>query len=932
MNRMKHVLWGIMACVTAVVLIIALSTSSRTAQVRAAELEQPETAVPQSALTPTIGPVITPAEFNGSLLDLPAYNGPVAAPVPFKQTPGTERKGSAPQLANWRDPVLQTAPGAGQMPGTLANFAGISFASGGGGWPPDTNGDVGPNHYIQSVNTSIAIFNKTTGAALVGPISFNAFFDGTGTPCDNNNYGDPVVVYDRDADRWLITDFAIPGPFYECLAISKTGDPVSGGWWFYAIPISNTALNDYPKVGVWPDAYYITFNMFIQPNDDWGGVDVWALERDAMLAGNPVQTVSFNLGPETGYGSLLPAHALSTPPLGTPNYLASVEPLDKLQIWEFAVDWTTLSNSTLTGPTELKIADFAIAASVPQRGSTVLLDSLSFRPMMQLMYREVSGVESLWFNHTVAGADAYAAVRWYQVTDPGGVPTLAQQSTYQPDANHRWMGSTAVDQDGNMAIGYSVSNTDLYPSIRYAGRLAGEIPGQLPQAEAEIVSGKGGQLNYTRWGDYSHMTVDPVDDCTFWYTTEYYSTTGTNWQTRIASFKFPSCGQPKAYLDGYVHNSVTGAGIPGVTVVANSPSGAISVLTDATGYYEMTLLANTYSLTANPLLPGYPNSSSVSGVAATTGATTTTDLTLDPTPFLEGAANLVNDNVTFGNNNGYPEPGEKSIQLSEGLLNSGAITATNVVAQLISLTPGLTIETPLVSYPDVTASDTMTNTSPFTFSVAADFVCGDDLSFQKIITASEGVYTENFVMNASVPLPRADIFSNDVESGAAGWTTGGTKNSWAITTVAANSPTHSWSDSPGGNYLDGTNSYVRTPAYNLTGKRGIQLTGWFKYDLETGYDYVYLEYSLNGGTTWVTNNPLYLFNGLEANWVQISIDASVLANQPNVAFRFRLESDSGVTADGIYIDDLALSYAPYTCLYTVPMFDTFLPMLTQTAP
>ena len=288
--------------------------------------------------------------------------------------------------------------------------------------------------------------------------------------------------------------------------------------------------------------------------------------------------------------------------------------------------------------------------------------------------------------------------------------------------------------------------------------------------------------------------------------------------------------------------------------------------------------------------------------------------------------------MTFGNNNGYPEPGEKSIQLAEGLLNSGAITATNVMAQLISLTPGLTIETPLVSYPDVAASDTMTNTSPFAFSVAADFVCGDDLSFQKIITGSEGVYTENFVINASVPLPRADIFYNDVESGAAGWTTSGTKNSWAITTVAANSPTHSWADSPGGNYLDGTNSYVRTPAYNLTGKRDIQLTGWFKYDLEAGYDYVYLEYSLNGGTTWVANNPLYLFNGLEANWVQISIDASVLANQPNVAFRFRLESDGGVTADGIYIDDLALSYAPYTCLYTVATFDTFLPMLTQAAP
>jgi len=928
MKSRQHGLWVGVVLVTAVILFAALSSIPGSSGVQAAELAgaQSDTAV---TLRSTVGPVIKPAVFNGSLRDLPVGNNQPAGPIPFKQTPGNERKGSAPQLANWTDPILQTAPGAGQMPGTIANFPGISFSSGGGGWPPDTNGDVGPNHYIQTVNTSIAIFDKNTGSILVGPVSFDSFFTGTGTPCDNDNYGDPVVVYDREADRWLITDFAIPGPYYECLAISQTGDPVNGGWYFYGIPISASALNDYPKVGVWPDAYYITFNMFTQPGDGWAGVDVWAFDRAAMLAGGSVQTVHVNLGPETGYGSLLPAHMLSTPPANTPNYLASVAPLNKLLLWEFDVDWTTLANSTFTGPTELPIADFAIAASVPQRGSSTLLDSLSFRPMMQLVYREVQGMPSLWFNHTVAGSDAVAAVRWYEVGDPGGTPFVAQQGTYQPDNDHRWMGSLAVDQDGNMAVGYSVSNSDLYPSIRYAGRLAGEIPGTLTQAEGQIIAGTGGQSIYTRWGDYSHMSVDPVDDCTFWYTTEYYATTGTNWQTRIASFKFPSCAAPKAYLDGYVRNAVTNAGVPGAAVVADSSAGTFSVLTDSTGYYTITLTAETYTLTAQPLLPAYTTGSSVSGVAAITGTTTSTDLLLNPVPYLENAGNVLDDNVAFGNNNGYPEPGERDIQLWEGLLNSGAITATQVTARLTSLTPGVTVTAVSSPYPDIAAGEIMTNTSPFLFSLDNSLACGTDLDFQKTITSSEGIYTDTFTLNASIPLPREDVFYNDVESGAAGWTTAGIKNTWAITAVDAHSPTHAWTDSPGGNYLDDTNSWVRTPAYNLTGKRGVQITGWYKFDLETGYDYVYLEYSLNGGSTWATGDPLFIFNGFQAEWVEVSLDAPQLENQANVALRFRLASDGGVTADGIYIDDVALSYAPYTCAYEPPVYYNFLPVILQ---
>lgn len=867
---------------------------------------------------PVVGELVYPAEFNGDLRDLAQIpqEPDTYVPLPFRYTPGTEPKGSAPQLAGWLDPVAQTAFGAGQMPNPLISFSGMSLAAGGAGWPPDTNGDVGPNHYIQTVNTSIAIYDKSTGAEITR-FTFNTFFNGTGTPCDAQNGGDPVVVYDRLADRWLITDFAIPGPYYECVAVSKTGDPVNGGWWQYGVLINNTQLNDYPKVGVWPDGYYISFNMFTLPSS-WEGVQVWALDRAAMLDGNPMQTVHFSLDETTGYGSLLPSHLLTDPPAGSPNYFTSVAPLNELQIWEFDVDWATPANSTFTGPTILDVADFAIAASVPQQGTSTLLDSLSFRPMMQNSYREINGVESLWFNHTVAASDGYAGVRWYEVQDPGGTPTVTQQGTYQPDANHYWMGSVSVDQDGNMAAGYSVSDTNMYPSIRYSGRLYGETPGLLPQGEAVLINGSGSQSGINRWGDYSHMTVDPTDDCTFWYTTEYYTATGTNWQTRIGSFKFPSCGQPKAYLDGTVYNAVTLESVPNVNVVAHSANQTFTAITDANGHYHIIITADTFDLTAGPLLPGYPNTNTIAGVVATTGNTTLTDIPLTPAPFLVEDGNTIDDNVPFGNNNGFPEPGEQGLLLSESLFNSGAVTATNVMATITSLTAGVTVDVAEASYPDIPAGAALTNETPFSFSIDQGLACGTVLDFQKNVISDQGSWDIDFSLTAAIPQSRADIFANDVENGAQGWTTGGTLNTWAITTIDSHSPTHSWTDSPAGNYADNTNSYVRTPAYDLTGKRGVRLTGWFKWALEAGYDYVYVEYSLNGGTTWATTTPLYTFNGFE-DWSQIPMEAPALDDQPNVALRFRLVSDGGVVEDGFFLDDIALSYQPYQCDYSGPL-------------
>ncbi len=233
----------------------------------------------QTVAGPFIGKTVEPYVFTGSLLDLPGSDpGEALTPQPMRYTPGQTPKGASTAILNWDDPVAQTETIPSLMPDPSLTFPAISNNSQPSrSWPPDTNGDVGGNYYIQTVNTSLAIYNKSTGA-LITQLTYDDFFQNTGAAaCNSGNDGDPVVVYDRFAQRWVITDFALPsgGPYYECVAVSATSDPVNGGWYMYAIQISTTAINDYPKVGVWRDAYYITFNMFSNHGSTWGGVQVW---------------------------------------------------------------------------------------------------------------------------------------------------------------------------------------------------------------------------------------------------------------------------------------------------------------------------------------------------------------------------------------------------------------------------------------------------------------------------------------------------------------------------------------------------------------------------------------------------------------------------------------------------------------------------------
>ena len=410
--------------------------------------------------------------------------------------------------------------------------------------PPDTNGAVGATQYVQWVNTDFAVFDKATGAILSGPTAGNALWHGFGGGCETNNDGDPIVQYDKIADRWIFTQFSISTlPYLQCVAVSTTSD-ATGTYNRYAFSFGNSDFADYPKLSVWPDAYYMSFNLFLN-GTAFIGADACALDRNAMLAGSSAQIICF---PQSSIvASLLPSDLDGTiaPSSGEPAFFMNFGK-NILQLWKFHVDFNTPSNSTFTGPTVLPVSSFTslcLHSCVKQPGTTQKLDALGDRPMYRLAYRRFAdGTESLLFNHSIT-----SGIRWYEVRNPNGTPTVFQQGTFGPDSNTRWMGSIAMDQSGDIALGYSESSTSVFPSIYFTGRVAADASGSM-EGEQFIASGLGSQSGgINRWGDYSAMTVDPADDCTFWYTQEYILSNGSfNWNTRITNLKFPNCGGSNA--------------------------------------------------------------------------------------------------------------------------------------------------------------------------------------------------------------------------------------------------------------------------------------------------------------------------------------------------------------------------------------------------
>ena len=508
------------------------------------------------------------------------------------------------QASTGQDPVVQKKAGGGSATtAPIANFDGqcspandvptcaTKLSSSCGCLPPDTNGEAGDTQYVQMVNSDFAVFTKS-GGLLKGATDMNSLWANTNGECKIHNDGDPVVMFDQLAHRWLLSQFiATPSgnqgddQYGECIAISTSPD-ATGTYYLYEFDLGNTTFFDYPHFGVWPDGYYMTANAFDGTTSLGVGGAAFAFERSKMLQGQSARVVYFQ--ESSSFGGQLPADldGLKPPPGGSPDAVAEVDDPSTvadasnpfaMRIWKFKVNWTTPQSSTFgnngdpnyTLPVDPFVRPQCVYGDAgtnctPQKGTAEGLDTIGDRLMFRLAYRNFgTGGESLVLNHTVS-ANGVNGIRWYEVRNPlgrnGQPPTILQSGTYAPgDGMWRWMGSIAMDKSGDIALGYSASSPTDFPSVRYTGRLAGDPVGQMTQMERVAYTGQGPQTQAEgRWGDYSDLTVDPSDDCTFFYTQEYLVPhspveegvqipvpVSGRWATRIVSFKFPQCGKPR---------------------------------------------------------------------------------------------------------------------------------------------------------------------------------------------------------------------------------------------------------------------------------------------------------------------------------------------------------------------------------------------------
>jgi uncharacterized membrane protein len=683
------------------------------------------------------------------------------------------------------------------LPTPLLTFEGISEADGNPVAPPDTNGDVGPNDYVQAVNNMIRVFDKS-GVPRGPGFRQSGLFANLGGICAASDKGDPVVLYDRLANRWLLSQFAFnltsmggigPPPYHECVAISRTPDP-TGSYFVYDFQLPGTEFPDYPKFGAWPDGYYMTTNQFNNAGP-FDGAGAFAFDRQKMLVGDPTAgLIYFNLNltthPEGIFGMLPSDHdGLLPPPAGAPNvfiYFTNTlfaDPADGLRLFNFQADFATPALSTFAETQTTYATPLALAAfdgrdpggrgdieQPPPAGnnSTDRLDSVASRLMFRLQYQNRNGVEALVSNFTVnvsgvapnSAANYQAGFRYFELqrNNPLNPYTVTEQATFAPGAgngatgDNRWMGSAAADNQDNLAVGYSISGVTAghFPSLNYAARAFTDPPNGLFQGEGTLFAGTGVQRGtVNRWGDYSAMQIDPSDDCSFWFTSEYYtSTTLTfNWRTRIGKFKVPTCTAPQqGTLAGTVTACDTGQPLQDALVqVSGGPSNGFSTTTLANGTYSMNLAPGTYTVTITDTVHNCSSTSTFNNTVINNGATTTVDacLTGSPTLVFQSAA------VSGGNGNGVIDVNECN-NLNVTIQNIGCLKATAISAVLSSSTTGVTITQPNSPYPDINENASGTNIVPFSVSTSNSIVCGAPINFTLTVTTAQGVFPINFSM------------------------------------------------------------------------------------------------------------------------------------------------------------------------------------------
>jgi hypothetical protein len=483
---------------------------------------------------------------------------------------------------------VQSALGGTPAPTTTASFDGLNISQGGGFVPPDTNGDASPVHYIQWVNSTWAIYNKTTGARISGPTPGTSFFAGFGGRCEVDNDGDPIALWDDRAQRWVMSQFSIPSGSnigVQCVAISTTSDPLGSYHRYeYQFPL----FNDYPHIGVWADesgtqsAYLMVTHEFqLVPSQAFGGAAFIAMEREKMLQGLPAKIVRF---PGLDAYGAEPAHlegTVNAPSLSCPVFVHFDATTAEYLLWDMCIDWANTALSTLS-PTPVRIAPSAPFipnfTEVGQLGTANTLDAFGTHIMYRATARAFPAGAPLRLtmvtNQTVETGGGAAGIRWTQfafdqgppITPPdpnvilarGGfedsdVPTprlltkrIVDEGTYAPDSAVRWMGGIAVDRSGNIGLGYSRSSASINPKLMVTARTLGDPDGTMRDEQFCSPTTTGSQTGGSgRWGDYASMSVDPADECTFWFTSEYFPTTSSaTWSTRICSFRFPECGQP----------------------------------------------------------------------------------------------------------------------------------------------------------------------------------------------------------------------------------------------------------------------------------------------------------------------------------------------------------------------------------------------------
>ncbi|MFN6964414.1 MAG: FG-GAP-like repeat-containing protein [Pyrinomonadaceae bacterium] len=836
--------------------------------------------------------------------------------------------------------------------------------------PPDMNGDVGPGHYVQAVNAALRIYDKS-GRPVTPAFKISDLFAQLNTTCSRRSDGLPIVLYDPLADRWMISQYCIAfPPFRQLIAISKTGDP-TGQYYLYEFVMPNVKLNDFSKFGVWSDAYYMSTEEYF--GSDYVSSGLFAFDRGKMLRGDPSAGYVYFSIPSSypqRLGGVLPADldGMTPPRAGTPGLFVGYtadeygDAADAVRLFDLSVDFATPANSTLTERPESPLAVAPFDPTSPPGRTDILqpspgapLDSGSDRLMYRAAYRNFGTWEALVFNQTVRtsppGEPYRAGVRLYELRRTGASFAVHEHSTIGNTSSSRWVASAAQDRDGNLAVQYNMVTDEKEPSILYTGRLAGDAPGML-RSEGELVAGSGVQKGFGwRWGDYSGMSVDPADDCTFWLTGEYYTQESEDfsdytWLTRIGRFKFSECTPaPRGRLVVSLIDDATGRAIDNSPVELYRGGDLASV--------PFVRYTRTQQPTETMLIPpgqytivgrarGY-GSASAAVTVADGGPQQTIELRLRPVPVIENAA------VTFSAEScaidQTAEPGE-TVTVNVPLRNTGAGAATSLVATL-ERTGGVIAVGPPQNYGALTAGGPAV-TRPFSFTVSPTVRCGDPVTLRLTLTDNgEPVgRVEIRLESGAVRYALRESFDR-VAAGRLpeGWASSatGAQQLWRVSSARRDSAPNSIF-SPDPNQV-GLNE-LTTPIFRVsTANARLTFRNW--YELETTflrnrlYDGSVLEIRIGDGGQWqdilaaggafesggydgtidsCCSNPL----GGRLGWsgrsgvnetsefITTAVRLPASAAGQNVQLRWRVGTDVGTFREGQYLDDVAVADG-YSC-------------------